>query len=75
MDYIEKLTALRVDNDLSQKEIAKVLKTTQASISKYELGQRKYQVQDIITLCKYYGVSSDYLFDLPVGLYDPRKEK
>ena len=75
MSYIEKLTGLREDHDLSQKDIAKILGITQTAISKYELGQRKYQVQDIITLCKYYGVSADYLLDLPLHLYDPRKRK
>ena len=75
MDYVEKLSALREDHDLSQKDIAEILGITQTAVSKYELKQRKYQVQDIITLCKYYKVSSDYLFDLPQHLSDPRKKK
>lgn len=75
MDYIDKLTALREDHDLNQKDVAEILGITQTAVSKYELKQRKYQVQDIITLCKYYKVSSDYLFDLPRHLYDPRPLK
>ncbi len=75
MDYVEKLTALREDRDLSQADIAKVLGITQTAVSKYELRQRRYQVQDIIVLCQYYGISSDYLFDLPLELADPRKSK
>ncbi len=73
MDYVDKLTALREDHDLSQAKIAEILGITQTAVSKYELRQRKYQVQDIIKLCQYYGISSDYLLDLPTDLQDPRK--
>lgn len=73
MNYIEKLTALREDRDLSQTDIAKILGTSQTAISKYELGQRKYQVQDIIKLCLFYNVSADYLFGLPENLPYPKR--
>lgn len=73
MDYIDKLTALREDHDFSQAKIAEILGISQTAVSKYELRQRKYQIQDIIELCKLYGVSSDYLLDLPTDLADPRK--
>ncbi len=64
MDYIGKLTALRQDNDLNQSDIAKILGTTQTAVSKYELRQRKYTVEDIIKLCNYYRVSSDELLGI-----------
>ena len=73
MDYVDKLTALRMDRDISQAKIAEVLGISQTAVSKYELRRRKYQVQDIIKLCRFYGVSSDYLLDLPTNLQDPRK--
>ncbi|MBQ9859266.1 MAG: helix-turn-helix transcriptional regulator [Clostridia bacterium] len=73
MDYIDKLTALREDHDISQTQVAEILGISQTAVSKYELRQRKYQVQDIIKLCEYYGVSSDYLLDLPTDLKDPRR--
>ena len=73
MDYIDKLTALREDHDFSQAKIAEILGISQTAVSKYELRQRKYQIQDIIELCKLYGVSSDYLLDLPTDLADTRK--
>ena len=75
MDYVDKLTSLREDHDLKQADIANILGITQTAVSKYELRQRRYQVQDIIALCKYYGISSDYLLDLPLGLDDPRNNK
>lgn len=64
MDYIEKLTALRQDNDLNQSDIAKILGTTQTAVSKYELRQRKYTVEDIIKLCNYYRISADELLGI-----------
>ena len=64
MDYIEKLTSLREDHDLNQADVAKILGITQTAVSKYECRQRKYTVEDIITLCKFYGISSDDLLGL-----------
>lgn len=64
MDYVDKLTALRQDNDLNQGDIAKILGTTQTAVSKYELRQRKYTVEDIIKLCNYYKISADDLLGI-----------
>lgn len=75
MNYIERLTGLREDKDLKQDDIAKLLGTTQTAISKYELGQRQYKIQDLIKLCLFYGLSADYILDLPTTLKDPRKGK
>lgn len=64
MDYIDRLTALRIDNDITQEEIAKLLNVKQSAISKYELKKAKYKVEDIIILCKYFNVSADYILGL-----------
>ena len=39
---INRLKEIREDKDLLQKDIAKLLKTTQQQYSKYELGTRKH---------------------------------
>ena len=65
MDYVERLTALRVDRDIVQKEIAELLSCNQPAISKYETHKAKYSVEDIILLCKFYNVSADYILGLP----------
>ena len=70
-DYIERLTELRIDNDLTQKEIARILNTFQTTVSKYELRQRKLQIEDLRTLCLYYRVSADYVLGLPADLPYP----
>ncbi len=64
MDYVQRITDLRNDNDLNQKEIAALLHTKQSVISKYEKGRLKYNIDQIIALAKYYQVSTDYLLGL-----------
>lgn len=61
MDYTQRLRDLREDRELKQETIAKVLNTSQGYYSKYELGIREIPLHHIITLCKYYDVSADYL--------------
>ena len=73
MDYIDRLTALRIDNDIDQNEISKILNVQQSAISKYEKRRAKYKIEDIILLCKFYGVSSDYILGLPKGLKHPER--
>ena len=65
MDYVDRLTALRVDNDISQKAIAEVLGCQQSAISKFETRKARYSVEDVIRLCEYYQISADYVLGLP----------
>ena len=72
MDYIDRITNLREDNDYKQKEIAEVLGIKQSAYSKYEKRRTKIQVEDLIKLCKLYNVSADYILgfiDEPKPLY------
>lgn len=52
---------LREDNDLTQKEIAKVLMCDQSLYSKYERGEREIPLSLLIKLADCYGTSLDYL--------------
>ncbi len=63
---------IREDRDLKQKEIAKILGVNQQYYSKYETGEYEIPTRHIITLCKYYNLSADYLLGLinyesPIG--------
>lgn len=73
MDYVDRLTALREDRDVGQKEVAAILGCKQAAVSKYELRQNRYAVDDIIKLCKFYQVSADYVLGLPRDLDYPER--
>ena len=72
MQIGDRIRELRVDRDLTQANIANILKTSQSYYSEYELGKRAIPIQHIITLCLFYGVSADYILGLPKGLLWPR---
>lgn len=73
MDYIDRLTELREDNDIEQSEIARVLNCQQSAVSKYETRRNKYKIEDLIKLCEFYGVSADYILGLPKGMKYPER--
>ncbi len=73
MDYIDKLTALRQDRDINQKEIAAILNCQQSAVSKYEKRLREYKIKDIIKLCEFYNVSADYILGLPQNMPYPKR--
>lgn len=60
---------IREDKGYTQKDIAKILNTTQQQYSKYELGIQIIPLEKINTLANYYNTSIDYL----VGRTDIRK--
>lgn len=64
MDYTKRLYDLRVDNDLKQEDVANVLKITKQAYGMYENKKRGLPVESLITLCKFYNVSSDYILGL-----------
>lgn len=59
--YNKRIRDLREDSDKTQKEIAEILKTDQSYYSKYEQGKRPLPIEHLITLCKYYNVSPEYI--------------
>jgi transcriptional regulator with XRE-family HTH domain len=72
-DYIDRLTALRQDRDIGQKVIAGILGCKQSTVSKYELRRSRYEIDDLIKLCKFYHVSADYILGLPKGMEYPER--
>lgn len=72
MHFYERLRELREDNDKTQAEIAKLINVGQSYYSKQERNEKPFQINQIITLCNYYGVSADYVLGLPRGLKWPR---
>lgn len=61
MTYQERIKDLRETNYLSQKEVADILKTDQRVYSRYETGINEMPIKHLITLCKYYNVSPEYI--------------
>lgn len=64
MDYTKRLYDLRTDNDLKQEDVAKVLKITTQAYGMYENKKRSLPIESLIILCRFYGVSSDYILGL-----------
>lgn len=64
MDYLDRLIALRIDNDLSQKAVGKIISKSQQGYDHIEKRRAKLSVEDFSTLCRYYGVSADELLEL-----------
>ena len=61
--FIEKLLGLREDNDLTQTQVAEILGTSQTMYARYERGANEMPIHHLVTLCRYYNVSADYLLD------------
>lgn len=65
----ERIRDLRMDKDLSQAELAKLLHCTQQAYSNYELGQRDIPTEVLTALARFHKTSVDYL----LGLTDQQK--
>ncbi len=70
MNYAKRMRDLREDRDLTQSDVANVLKTTYQYYSTYESGKRELPFSRAIQLAQFYNVSLDYL----AGLTDVPKK-
>jgi transcriptional regulator with XRE-family HTH domain len=59
-----RLKDLREDNDLLQKDIAKVLNVAERTYSGYETETRWIPKDLLIRLAKFYNTSTDYILEL-----------
>ena len=62
--YMEYLRNLREDHDLTQREVAEILGTSQTMYARYERGANEMPVRHLVALCKYYHVSADIVLGL-----------
>lgn len=69
----QNLRDMREDADMKQGDVAAILSITRQQYQLYESGKREIPVHHLITLCRHFGVSADYLLDLPANLKWPRK--
>ena len=65
MDIFQiKLKELRAEKELTQKQLADLLNTTDDSIFSWEKGRSQPSIEMIRKLCLFFDVSSDYLLGL-----------
>ncbi len=61
MTIAERIRDLREDKDLNQTQIATLLNTSQTVYSRYERNERDLPIDCLMTLCKFYNVTADYI--------------
>jgi len=59
-----RLKALRQNKGITQEQLADKIGVTNAAVSRYEQSATYPSVDVLIKLCKFFGVSSDYLLGL-----------
>lgn len=64
MDYRTRMRNLREDRDLTQKEVGKIINKSQQGYSHIEDGRAELKIDDLIKLCRFYGVSADYFIGI-----------
>lgn len=62
--FSERLQQLRIDNGLTQGELAKKLNTTQRRISYLETGKIEPDLAVLCNIAKFFDVTADYLIGL-----------
>ncbi len=72
MKYTERIRALREDHDITQKAVADILGTSQTMYARYERGANELPIRHLITLCKFYDVSADYILGF-TNKIEPKK--
>ena len=61
MECVERIRALREDNDFTQSVVADLLHVAQNTYSGYESGKISIPIQYLITLAKFYNVDMNYI--------------
>ena len=64
IDVDNKLFNLREDNDLYQRDIAKIVGVNQQTYSSWELGKKVIPLKHLHLICNYFNVSMDYVLNL-----------
>ena len=62
--YLKRLRDLREDHDKTQQQIAEILGTSQTMYARYERGANELPLRHLCKLCRFYGVSADYILGL-----------
>ena len=62
--FSEKLQQLRIESNLKQADLAKILNTTQRRISYFETGKVEPDLYTLCEIAKFFEVSTDYLLGL-----------
>lgn len=62
--FPERLRELRIEKNMSRKDLADLLYVNLRTISYWELGQRECNLEQLSNIAQIFGVSTDYLLGL-----------
>ena len=64
MEYVKRIRSLREEKEATQLEVANYLQTSQTMYARYEKGNNEMPIRHLISLSKFYVVSTDYILGL-----------
>ena len=62
--FAQRLKELRLDNSLTQAELANALSVDQRTVSNWEKGIREPDFESLMKIARYFNVSAEYLLGL-----------
>lgn len=62
--YVRRIRDLREDHDYTQDQVARILGTSQTMYARYERAANELPLHHLLSLCKLYQVSADYILGL-----------
>lgn len=75
MGFGERLRSLREEKKITQKELAKLFKIAESTVSMYERGEREPNFEIVNKIANFFNVSTDYLLGRTDDPTPPRKSK
>lgn len=64
LSFGERIRNLREDADINQTQLGQAVNMTQRKISYIECGKYEPSIDDIISFCRFFNVSADYLLGI-----------
>ena len=64
ISFRERFKELRLENNVTQQEMGKLLGVSKMAISHWESGHSEPSIEQLICIAKYFSVSLDYLLGL-----------
>ena len=73
--YTKTIKELRESQGITQQEVADYLGTSQTMYARYERGANEMPIRHLVSLCKYYRVSADYILGFTDNKIPPQDSR
>ncbi len=73
MTFAEKVTHLRIVNNISQEELAKKINVSRQAVGKWENGESLPQIDKLLELCELFKISADELINDDIVIHRGKK--